>query len=170
MKRVLLDTNIYGEILLNEEESLVLRGIGHHRLIVYGADAIRKELRDTSKKKILIASQKKRSLRIVLLGLYDSIVKNHQLATIPYAEKIAWEYGRAYKELGGKDANDLKTDFLIVALGTVHKMDIVYSEDSRTMKNAIALKSYAIVNAIHGLRAPSFKTYGEFKNDLMSRP
>lgn len=73
-----------------------------------------------------------------------------------------------YRELGC-DPSKTKEDFLIVAIPTMHGLDIVYSEDKRTMISENALKSYRIVNVLHNLKTPAFKSYGEFKHDLKSK-
>lgn len=89
--RILLDTNIYGEIILRQEEEEVFKGIIGKALVIYGADVIRKELRDTSTKKAILTKEKSRSLRMLLLQLYDSLVRGRQLATVPFAQRIAEE-------------------------------------------------------------------------------
>ena len=63
MKRVILDTNIYGRIIERDDADLVLNSIAKSGIIVYSCDVIRKELRKMSKEKITISYGKKRKLR-----------------------------------------------------------------------------------------------------------
>lgn len=69
MKRVLLDTNIYGRIVERQQEERVKESLGNSPdIIVYGFDVVRKELRATSRK----IRFGKKSVRIALLTLYDA--------------------------------------------------------------------------------------------------
>ena len=55
MKRVLLDTNIYGEIVKRGDTELVKRFVENRlsmNIAVYGNSVVRKELRDVPKKKL----------------------------------------------------------------------------------------------------------------------
>ena len=71
------------------------------------------------------------------------------------------------KKFGGsKGVQEIIDDFLIVAAATINRLDIVYSEDSKTMMSAESLKSYELVNSIKKLKTPNFKKYEEFKNEI----
>ena len=170
MKRELLDSNIYAKIIEKMEVDFVLNNLPKSNIIVYGSDIIRKELRDTPKEKIMIAENKKKKIRILLLNLYDFIVKNHQLKTTNAVKELAEAYYIAYKKLGGfKVRVEIINDFMIVATATINKLEVVYSEDNKTMLNEQAIKSYELINSIKKLNTPKFKSYEEFKNEISKK-
>ena len=170
MKRELLDSNIYGKIVEKMEMDFVLNNLPKSNIIVYGSDVIRKELRDTPKEKIMITENKKTKIRILLLNIYDFIVKNHQLKTTEAVKKLADTYYVAYKKFNGhKPKEHIINDFLIVSTATLNKLDVVYSEDNKTMLGREAVKSYELVNSIKKLRTPKFKSYEEFKNEISKK-
>ena len=170
MKRELLDSNIYGKIIENMDIDYILNKLPNSKIIVYGSDVIRKELRDTPKEKIMISQNKKIKIRILLLNLYDFIIKNHQLKTTDIVKDIANAYFIAYKKFGGiKAKEDIINDFLIVSTATTNKLDVVYSEDNKTMLGKEAIKSYELVNSIKKLKTPNFKSYEEFKNEISKK-
>ena len=114
MKRVILDTNIYGKIIENEDTDFILNNIAKSGIIVYSCDAITKELRRVSKEKITISKGKKRKLRSLILGLYHSIVKK-DLHLTEEILNIANLYHVIYRKLGGIIPKDsIITDFIIV--------------------------------------------------------
>ena len=110
MKRLLLDTNIYGEIIIDRELDLLISSYrkNHHNLI-YGFSFIRKELRATPKTK----KYGPRNLRVALLSLYDLIVGKHSLVVDETKLKsIAEKYYGMYRELGGSfGKEELMSDF-----------------------------------------------------------
>ena len=71
MKREILDSNIYGKIIENNDIDFVLECLPHSNILIYGADVIRKELRDTPKEKIMVSENKKIKIRLMLLNVYD---------------------------------------------------------------------------------------------------
>ena len=166
MKRVILDTNIYGRIIERDDADLVLNSIAKSGIIVYSCDVIRKELRKMSKEKITISYGKKRKLRSLILGLYHSLVKRN----LPVTEEImdtAGLYYSTYMKLGGVISRDkIMNDFIIVSHASRNNLDIIYSDDTDTMLSFLSIKSYEIVNTIKKLRTPRFKKYGDFKNDI----
>lgn len=166
MKRVILDTNIYGRIIGMDDTDLVLASIAKSGIVVCSCDVIRKELRKMSKERITISYGKKRKLRSLILGLYHNLVKRD----LPVTEEvigIAGLYYSTYMKLGGMiSRNKIMNDFIIVSLASKNNLDIVYSDDSDTMLSYLSIKSYDIVNAIKKLRTPQFKKYGDFKNDI----
>ena len=170
MKRELLDSNIYGKIIEKMEVNFVLNNLPKSNTLIYGSDIIRKELRDTPKEKIVIAENKKKKIRILLLNLYDFIVKNHQLKTTDDVKELAEAYYMAYKKFGGfRLRESMINDFMIVSIATLNKLDVVYSEDNNTMLNNYAVKSYELVNSIKKLNTPKFKSYEEFKNEISKK-
>ncbi len=170
MKRELLDSNIYGKIVEKMDVDSVLDNLPKSGIIVYGSDVVRKELRDTPKEKIMIAENKKIKIRLLLLSLYDFIVKNHQLKTTDSMKELAEAYYIAYKKFGGsKTRAEIINDFIIVSTATLNKLDVVYSEDSKTMLSKEAITSYELVNSIKKLKTPQFKSYEEFKNEISKK-
>lgn len=167
MKRLLLDTNIYGDMLL-DKDLFVLKE--KHKVkrenIFYGFSVIRKELRATSKNKNL----GRRNLRVALLCLYDEFVGEHDLkADENKLTNTAFKYYEMYKELGGNlSKKELLNDFMIVACAAHKNMDLVVSNDDATMLSELSLKSYQIVNEILDLHSPKFMDYEDLKEIILS--
>lgn len=169
MKRVILDTNIYGEIIKQGDIEFTLENLNKSGLIVYGSQVIRKELRDVSKEKLTVSAGKKRKLRSLILSLYDSIVRKDLKATEDIM-KIAKSYYSTFRLLGGITSQDnILTDFIIVAIAARNNLDIIYSIDDETMVSDLSRKSYQIANEIFGLRTPKFEKYGDLKNELYKK-
>ncbi len=105
----------------------------------------------------------KQNFRIAVLEAYDSITGGRTLANLPGAEKLAREYYSAYRRFGGNCSwRELSTDFSIVAKATLHGIDIVTSDDRRTMQSSAALAAYAAVNKERGTISPFFYSFREF--------
>jgi len=169
-KKYLLDANIYGEMVIDKE----LRQIRDNfealkkEILVYGINSvIRKELRNTPKK-IRIEGK---NLRNFLLILYDSFTKDHQLAITEDLNKIADAYYTKYRELGGsKSKSEMTNDFLIVACASKNGMNIIVSQDEKSMRMENAVKAYKIIDDINKFRTPEFIAYEDFKKILRSKP
>jgi len=161
MKRVILDTNIYGRIVEKEQEEELSQFLEKRRdIIIYGFDVVRKELRNITNDVRL----EKRLLRLLLLGLYDRLVKSHIYQTTEPIRQLAADYRKTYNELGGKKSErEMLNDFLIVACASIHQLDIVVSEDNKTMLSDEALKAYRIVNNLRKYKTPDFVGYEEFR-------
>jgi hypothetical protein len=56
---------------------------------------------------------------------------------------------------------------MIVAEATISKLDIVVSDDNRTMLSEPAKRAYFSVNKEHNLFTPNFIGYSEFKKKLL---
>ena len=166
MKRVLLDTNIYGLIVLDKDRLRITEKLSQGSGIkIYGSSAIRKELRDTPKGIISGIN-----LRNDLLRLFDYLVGKRNYETTQEMNKMAGDYLAVYRKLGGKtQTNEIINDFLIVACATLHNLDIIVSEDRRTMLSDFAMKSYDIVNPISKRRTPAFIPYDKFKSMAHSK-
>ena len=65
-----------------------------------------------------------------------------------------------------KSKEDLWKDYMIVACANVSQIDIVVSEDNRTMLSENAIKAYQLVNSMFNKRNPKFIGYLEFKRLL----
>ena len=167
MKRVILDTNIYGNIAIDPKRlEIVKKIIGGKELIVYGNKIIRNELRDVPKK----IKVNNRNLRIDLLDLFDVIVKKHLYTIKSNVDKIAGQYYLSYKEFGGfKPKEKIISDFKIIAFATIHELDIVVSNDEKTMLTENAIRAYKLVNSILNKRTPNFIDYNKFKMLLGGR-
>lgn len=159
-----MDTNIYGLIVVDEDRSKVRDKIEKEKVvIVYGLQLIRRELRYTPKS-IRIGGA---NLRNYLLSIYDEITKNHTLKYEIDAEELADSYFIVYKELGGYAAkSEIIKDLIIVACASLNSLDIVISNDNKTMLSEKAIKSYNIVNQIKQIRIPRFLSYEKFKKEL----
>lgn len=162
MKRIILDTNIYGLIAVDSEREKIRNSIASAAILVYGSPIIRKELRNT-KKEIVDGI----NLRNVLLNLYHQITKDRELDIKDKETKISDSYFSAYRQLGGiTSKSKMSNDFLIVASASVHNLEIVVSEDNATMLNEIARKAYSLVNAALKIKMPRFIVYEEFKKEI----
>lgn len=167
MKRVIFDTSVYGKLV----EDDIIRGNFEKKFergeyVVYGNSVIRKELRDTPKS--IIFNDKK--LRLLLLVLYDSFVKkkNHDLNMNPLIEKLSKDYFLQYKrQKGSSSKEEMKNDFIIIATATIYQLDVIVSNDEKTMLSQICLAVYKTVNHRYGLKNPVFKLYSTFKKELM---
>lgn len=145
----MLDTNTY-EILYRKDLPKILNLIESNCLIVYGCKIIRDELRDIPK----ALSVEGKSYRQTLLAIYDNVTRTHSYPVESLAETLAKEYWEAYK--GGVPKRKMLPDFLIVAIATIHRLDIIVSEDEKTMKSRLAIVAYKRVNSQKELQTPKF--------------
>ncbi len=163
--RVLLDTNIYGYVI--ESDLDLVQGIaGCSKIVVYGNNVIRMELRETPKEKKTDAM---RGYRMLLLNNFDLIVGKHMLPITKETEELAKEYFKEFKRNRGiQNWQKIKNDFLIVACAALKNLDIVVSEDNKTMLSKKAVDSYQVVNGRLLLRTPTFIGYKNFKEIVRS--
>ncbi len=159
MKRLLLDTNIYGHIVVDPEREKVHKAIhARKEIYLYGFDVIRKELRST--KRSVIGT----NLRMNLLRVYDEFVRKSYKTELEI-KKLAKQYFVQYAEIGGTSSeSELQNDFLIIACASLKNLDIVVSNDVKTMLSELAIKAYKSINKISGIKLPNFINYEEFKN------
>lgn len=163
MKKMILDTNVYGNIAKEKEPYWTLEKVrSQHNYVFYGIrEVIRKEIRETPKDIRLLDNK---SLRMLLLSLYDAIIKQHELKLNEKTSFIAKRYCEVYKELGGGISKEnVINDFLIIACASVNNMNVVVSDDNSTMLSKNSLKSYNIINKTLNLRTPEFIDYSKFK-------
>ena len=161
MKRLLLDTNIYGELIFDADLDNLKDKI-KEGCVIHGFDIVRKELRNTPKE----SHQFGKNVRLSLLFLYDDLIKKSYSITEDMNE-LSYLYYTTYRTLGGsKSFDDLKNDFCVVACATIHQIDIVVSEDNKTMLVENALKAYDIVNSSRKVKTPEFIGYLKFKRWL----
>jgi len=164
MKRVILDTNIYGLIIVDESIDKLKEDLDKKNIfIVYGFPLIRKELRDTPKSIKLESA----NLRNRLLSIYDEITKNHTLKLTSNIGKLSDSYFDIYKKIGGHASkNEMIKDLTIVACASLNLLDIVVSNDNKTMLSEKAVDSYNIVNQIKNIKTPRFISYEQFKKEI----
>ncbi len=152
--RLVFDTNIYG-LIIDENEELLLKAQTTSKVIIYGFDVIRKELRNTPTN----LKQENKNYRGLLLAGYDNIVKNHSYVLTPIMETLAREYLEEYD--GGISKDKMWNDFLIVACSSIHTLDIIVSEDNHSMRSSPAVRAYKKVNEKNQLREPVFYSIKE---------
>ena len=172
-KTYILDTNVYGELIVEKEMSEIISKIKKDdSLYIYGVDIIEQELHDVpSDKKI-----KGDFFRDAVLNLYKSLIKE-EIILSPISKYLTSEYIKKYSELkkSGKyfkiinnkelkrKEEDLKVDFEIIAIASLKGVDIVVSADERTMLSGLSTETYDIVNKINGLVTPNLIDYFEFR-------
>jgi len=163
MKRIMFDTNIYGLIAVDKDRLIVVNSMLESGLIFYGTKINREELRAVPKDLIVDG----KNLRIDLLTLFDGIVDKHIYTITEEMMEIADNYYKTYSEFGGsKSKKDIINDFVIIACASLHNLDIVVSEDKKSMLTENALKSYRLVNLILKKKTPNFIDYLKFKKML----
>ena len=162
MKRLLLDTNIYGEMIFDAEYNSIKENIAK-KVVVHGFKVVRDELRDVPRSSRISG----RNLRVALLHIYDEIVKKSYIVD-SIVKDLAEKYYIQYKQIGGNHGHDkMIADFSVVACATIHQIDIVVSEDNKTMLIENALKAYNIINISIQKRTPNFIGYLDFKRLLL---
>lgn len=167
MKRILFDTSVYGELITDHLLIKKLQSLrDDEHMVFYGSKTIRNELRKTSTDR-KVGNKK---LRILLLSLYDSLIKDkHSLQTTELIKLVADKYFEAYHGIGGGySKHDIANDFLIVACASLHNLDILVSNDEKSMLGDKAIASYKKVNKIFQLNNPYFIHYKEFKKEVQT--
>ena len=82
-------------------------------------------------------------------------------------KQIAKSYYDAYREFGGsKSFESIGEDFTVIACASVHGIDVVVSNDEKSMLTENAVRAYKLVNGIAKKRMPDFIGYEEFKRRL----
>jgi hypothetical protein len=157
MLRVIFDTNIYGHLLEEPDGGEIEdKIVAEKEFVVYGYKPIRRELRDTPTSSLL-----SKKTRILLLTMYDQITGRHELEDSDNILKLAKTYYEKYKALKGTYNwhTSIKVDFMIVACASIHGMDMVCSNDNKTLLSDAAKKAYDDVNIAKNIRTPKFLTY-----------
>lgn len=164
MKNLLLDTNIYGELVIDVRVDVIKEKIERQEsLVIFGSPIIRAELRATPKN--MRAGGK--NLRIDLLSIYDFLTGSRVLPVTVETEEIACLYYETYRKLGGaKGKKELWNDFRLVASASLKNMNIVVSEDEATMQAEYSTQAYTLVNNARKLLCPQFINYEKFKQLL----
>ena len=166
MKRIMFDTSVYGKLVEDGEVLIrVNEKTENHEFVIYGTEVIRKELRATPKTAIHGSGK----LRILLLNLYDSFVvrDNQKLKFNKLVEDLSNDYFLEYKKNKGNLSNEaMINDFIIIATATIYQLDVIVSDDEKTMLSDKGVKSYQSVNGKYGLSGTIFKKYSQFKQEL----
>ena len=112
-------------------------------------------------------NERDHGLRITLLSLYDEITRGKEFTITEEMNQLANSYYKAYREFGGsKSLDSIIEDFTIISCASVHGIDIVVSDDTKSMLTENAVRAYRLVNEIAKKRTPDFIDYEEFKRRL----
>ena len=80
------------------------------------------------------------------------------------AHYLAQNYLKTY---GGHVSKEtLFNDFLIVAVASLKSLDLVCTQDTKTMASEHAQKAYFAINKKNGLRTPEFILLEDFKKKI----
>ncbi len=167
MLRVVFDTNIYGNLLEEPDAEEIERRIREEKeFVVYNFPLIRKEIRNIPK-----LTEASRKARISLLEMYDRITGGHYLRNSIEITLLAKKYFDHYRNLEGSYGCDtnIRVEFMIVACGSFYVLDIVYSDDQRTMLGKDAMKAYHHININERLRTPNFLKYADLLNQFRTK-
>lgn len=165
MKRIIFDTSVYGELIKETNIANAILRLVPEKYVIYGTKIIRNELRDIAKE----AKIEGKSKRNLLLQLYDSFVRqdHHDLDSTALIEIIAIEFYKKYKANGGsKSLQEMINDLRIVACASFYNLDIVVSNDEKSMLAEHALPAYATVCKEFNLHTPEFLSYRKFKETI----
>ena len=134
-------------------------GLQKSNAIVCGSAVVRQELRNIPKKD-LIGNEKTRNL---CLNLYDALVEDKRNYAVTNLVEVA---AKAYFEnyVGKYSWEELEKDFLIVATASVHKVNIVVSNDEKTMISKDCINAYNSANKMLQFETPKFMKLGEFRH------
>ena len=166
MKRVILDTSVYGKIVEEPEIAALIFQKLSKDLVIYGTDVIKDELRDTPKSSL----HQGKNLRGKLLSFYRGFVKksHHDLQHNKLIATLAKDYFLEYRRQGGNISDKkLRNDLTIIAVATIYKLDIVVSDDEKSMFSGAAIAAYRIANKLYGMPDPIFKPYRIFRQELL---
>ena len=162
---MLLDTNVYGQLILDKAVAKDMLDLMPSLLLIYGSEVVRAELRDVSKKEKV----EDKSKRMLLLNLYDALTQEEDRTyrTTPFIEILSLQYFDEYSKLEGKKGyEELRKDFVIIATASIHGLDVVVSSDTKTMLSDEAKEAYENVNDKNQLRTPQLLVYEELKGLL----
>ena len=157
--RVLLDTNIYGFLCETPNASEFLQRISDNNIIICGSSVIRQELRNIPKK-VMRGHTKTRKKALQFYDILVDFKRNYSVTELVKA--LAQEYNLQYK--GSRSWHELENDFLIVATASIHNVDIVISNDERTLTSKESISAYEIANEKFELMTPKFFRMNGFKS------
>lgn len=166
MKRIIFDTSVYGKLSEDPEVTDIILQKLSKEFVIYGTDVIKKELRETPRS----IFQSGKRLRNILLSLYQSFIRknHHYLRFNKLIETLAKDYMAEYRKKGGNLSDrKMKNDLIIVATATIYKLDIVVSDDEKSMLSTAAIAAYKAVNKLYGMQDPVFKPYRIFRIEML---
>mgnify|MGYP001558950667 CR=1 FL=1 len=165
MKKVIFDTNIYGNIAIEDTGFDIAKNLSkNNEIIIYGSDIIEEELQRVPEEKTL----RGRKFKEIIHYLYYTIIK-YRLKTSPLIDYLAEMYLELYKDKIKKEKikkdnwKNILVDFRIVALASLKNLDVVFSNDDRTMTSNLCIKIYKKINKENSLRTPEFLNYLDLK-------
>ena len=166
MLRIILDTNIYSTIAKDKNSKEITERIKNIKdLKIYSYRPIKEEIKSIPK----TLRYDGHKLRTLLINLYFDLIKE-QYPESSAIKKLAELYYKEFKfkKLGGKRSfDDLRIDFEIVACAAIHKLDLITSEDEKTLKGSIALEAYKNVSLRNRLKPPNFYNYNDLKKKII---
>ena len=166
MKRVILDSSVYGRLTADPEIIKIVEVNIPEKFVIYGSETIRKELRDTPR----YVRHQGRNLRILLLNIYGKLTRGHELKLNRLVGVLSSDYFKEYAKQGSIRSNKkMKNDLLIIATATIYNLDIVVSDDEKTMFSSSAINAYKTVNKKYSLRNPRFLTYRRLRAIIMNQ-
>ena len=167
MRRVILDTSVYGKLSEDPQMTdIILRNLSKE-FVIYGTDTIKNELRETPSH----VFHEGKNLKNILLSLYRAFVRKsrHDLRYNKLIETLAKDYMIEYRKKGGNISDKkMKNDLIIIATATIYKLDIVISDDEKSMLSTKAVAAYKSVNTTYGISDPVFMTYRIFRLELLN--
>ncbi len=171
-KTYILDTNVYGELLIEKSSKEIINKISIDKsLYIYGINIIEHELKSTP----VGIKYQNQLLKEAILSIYKLLI-DENLKLFPLAKHLAKEYYKEFCKLRGSGKynkllsqkikkyteEDLKVDFEIIAIASIKSIDIVVSTDKRTMLSEVAKETYDKINRVNNLRTPKLIKYSEF--------
>ncbi|MAG47541.1 hypothetical protein CL617_02970 [archaeon] len=163
MLKIIFDTNIYGKLIEeNKINSIREKILEDKEFIVYGFKPIKKELRDAPKNEKLGRLSK----RNLLLALYNELTKGRYLKDSIEVNNLALKFYNSYRKFGGIrnwSKTNIDVDFTLVACASFYRLDIVISDDSKTLLSKSARKAYKHICVKDGFWQPNFWKYSDLK-------
>ena len=155
--RLLCDTCIYGIMINDNEVNTMIEKIqSSGRFKINGFDVIKRELRREGRDKSR------------LTGLYDQLMNAKDYPEYQKITRLAEEYYREFKNFGGTSPKQkIINDFKIIACASLYYMNVVVSEDEKTMLGLLSKKAYDRVNAAKKIKTPEFWKYPRFKKEIL---
>ncbi|MAH07992.1 hypothetical protein CMI38_07125 [Candidatus Pacearchaeota archaeon] len=155
MLKILLDTNIYGKFVEDENNEELIERIeslkNEGKVIILNFRVVRDELRNARATNIL--------------AVYDKLTANTIHISDEKVEKLAELYFETYKKKGGiqkKDQNFMN-DLRIIAFASIKGLDIICSDDMKAFHKKLAQETYNEINTKNMRRTPHLFTLSDLK-------
>lgn len=160
MLKAIFDTSIYGRLLEKKDFAIIKNLLEDKEFIIYGFEPIKKQIENTPSKLMLEKLEKKK----ILIELYNKLTQDRYLRNSIIIRSLAKKYHDYYLKLGGSVMfKNVEVDFTIIACASMYGLDVVVSDDKKTMLKKKALKSYKHINKKENLRSPDFWFYNDLK-------